>query len=227
MESSNRKVLVTDFDGTITRRDFYSCVVEMILQPADLEPWHDYTQGQISHFEALRRIFARIRVPESELNRVISEMQIDPLLKDAVERLHRAGWEVVIVSNGCGWYIDKLLRQAGVTLPVHTNPGEYSPDTGLALELPSDSPYFCEEVGIRKGYVVKDLLSQGSEVAFSGDGRPDVEPALLVPREIRFAREWLAEYLTERDEEFRHFRVWSEIADMLIREEQHYRIENF
>ena len=54
------KVLVSDFDGTMTQRDFYACAVQYLLSPQDLEPWHAYTRHQITHFEALQRIFERI-----------------------------------------------------------------------------------------------------------------------------------------------------------------------
>ncbi len=37
------KVLVSDFDGTMTQRDFYACAVQYLLSPEDLEPWHAYT----------------------------------------------------------------------------------------------------------------------------------------------------------------------------------------
>ena len=132
MDSS---VLVTDFDGTITRRDFYSCVVEKLLAPEDLEPWHLYTAGEITHFEALRRIFADIRATEEELEEVMQAMTIDPDLRTGFDRLQDAGWKVIIVSNGCQWYIDRLLSAAGVTAPVYSNPGRFDPARGLIMEL--------------------------------------------------------------------------------------------
>ena len=170
-------VLVTDFDGTITRRDFYSCVVENLLMPNDLEPWHLYTSGRITHFEALRRIFANIRANEADLEEVMQAMNIDPDLRAGFERLRDAGWEVIIVSNGCQWYIDRFLAGAGVTAPVYSNPGRFDPAHGLIMELPTDSPYFDPETGIDKRAVVEDYRSQGAAVAFAGDGRPDVAAA--------------------------------------------------
>jgi 2,3-diketo-5-methylthio-1-phosphopentane phosphatase len=209
-------VLVTDFDGTITRRDFYSCVVEKLLGPEDLEPWNLYAAGEITHFEALRRIFARIRADEEALAGVMETMTIDPELGPEIERLEDAGWEVVIVSNGCQWYIDRLLARAGVRATVHTNPGRFDPASGLTMELPTDSPYFDPEVGISKGAVVQDHLDRGKTVAFAGDGRPDVDPALRVPPELRFAREWLAHRLQKTGRPYRSYEAWSEVAAMLV-----------
>ncbi len=208
-------VLVTDFDGTITRRDFYSCVVENLLTPKDLEPWHLYTSGEITHFEALRRIFANIRANEGDLENLMEDMTIDPDLRAGFERLRDAGWEVIIVSNGCQWYIDRFLAKAGVKAPVYSNPGRFDPAHGLIMELPADSPYFDPETGIDKRAVVEDYQSQGAAVAFAGDGRPDVAPALLVPPHRRFAREWLARHLDNTGHEYRPFERWSEVSRML------------
>jgi len=209
------RILITDFDGTITRRDFFTCVVEALLTPEDLEPWRLYTAGEISHFEALRRIFAAIRADEADLEEVMASMEIDPGLRAGLSRLADTGWEVVVVSNGCRWYIDRLLSKAGVTVPVLANPGRFDPDRGLIMELPESSPFFSPETGIDKGAVVEGHRRGGAAVAFAGDGRPDVAPALLVPPERRFARQWLAGHLQAEGHPYRLFDRWSEIPSML------------
>lgn len=211
------KLLVTDFDGTMAQRDFYHCVVEELLSPEDLDPWRDYAAGKITHFESLRRIFAKIRASEAELLRVVAGMRFDVNAAKSIERLRVNDWEVKVVSNGCGWYIERLFDQYGIDVELHTNPGEFSPETGLELKLPKDSPYYSEEVGVSKAAVVQHALDTGvyDEVAFAGDGRPDLDPALLVAPHRRFARGWLAETLTSRGESFHAFEVWSEIAEHL------------
>lgn len=209
------RILVTDFDGTITRRDFFSRVVDMLLAPGDLAPWHRYERGELTHFEALRQIFARIRADETELDAVMGSMEIDPNLRDGFARLADSGWDVIIVSNGCRWYIDRLLAASGVEATVLSNPGRFDPERGLLMELPEDSPYFSPETGIDKRAVVEEHRRRGFDVAFAGDGRPDVDPALLVVPERRFARAWLAEHLTAEGHRYRGFDRWSEIARML------------
>ena len=66
---------------------------------------------------------------------------------------------------------------------------------------------------------MQDALKRSDRVAFAGDGRPDLRPALLVPPQLRFARGWLAEALSERGEKFHPFEHWSEIADQLQKAE--------
>ncbi|MBE7500301.1 MAG: HAD-IB family phosphatase [Verrucomicrobiales bacterium] len=204
-------ILVSDFDGTITRFDFYDLVSRAYPEIAG-GFWQQYEAGEITHFEALRRIFAGIRAPEAELVAILREMEIEPRLAEAVALLEQRGWRIIVASAGCDWYIRRLLAEAGVGLEVHANSGSYSPTTGLAMRLPDPSPVFSAELGINKVAVVREAMKIACGVAFAGDGRPDLAPALLVRPELRFARKWLARKLTEIGEAFQPFESWLDIA---------------
>ena len=81
-DTPQRQVLVTDFDGTITRRDFFWLVVEAFA-PAHLEEhWQKYREKRITHFEALAGIFDKLEVSEGD--DVVSED--DPLTLGPEER---------------------------------------------------------------------------------------------------------------------------------------------
>jgi 2-hydroxy-3-keto-5-methylthiopentenyl-1-phosphate phosphatase len=209
------RVLVSDFDGTMTRHDFYDLVRRRWPVPPDDDPWEHYVAGRLTHFEALAAIFARIRTDERSLLGVAEEMELDPDLPRALTRLRQHGWEVVVASAGCAWYIDYLLRRAGVTLTVHANPGRYVAGAGLQMSLPEPSRFLSRTTGIDKSAVVRDALERAAAVAFAGDGRPDREPALLVPATRRFARGWLAGQLRSDQQPFQSFDRWSQIADSL------------
>ncbi len=210
-------MLVSDFDGTITKFDFYDLVCQAFPDIAG-GYWHQYESGQITHFEALRLIFAGIRAPEGKLLEIIESMQICPRIKPCVTGLHQAGWDVVVASAGCAWYIKRLLAEQGVPIMVHANPGIFSPEQGLVMQLPEPSPFFSPELGVNKVAVVREAIKAATYVAFAGDGRPDLAPALLVPPQRRFAKSWLAKKLHEIGEEFRPFDDWSEVAQTLMKE---------
>lgn len=217
--SSSGGVLVSDFDGTMTRHDFYKLVIDKLLPASAPDYWAQYRAGTLTHFEALRAYFAAIRSSEDEVLAVVEQMELDPNLPDAVERLGRGGWKVIVASAGCGWYIKRLLVTAGVDIEVYANPGHFEAGHGLLMELPADSPYFSPTIGIDKTQIVRRFGDDNQAVAFAGDGLPDAEPARLVSADRRFARGSLADVLHMEGLTYRSFNVWSEIADMLLWQE--------
>lgn len=210
------QVLVSDFDGTMTRRDFYSLAIEKLI-PADTPNyWDEYRSGELTHFEALRRYFAAIQATEQEVLEVVEQMQFDPGIPRGLRSLQAAGWKVVVTSAGCEWYIRQHFSAAGIDIPVHSNPGRFDEQHGLTMNLPEQSPYFSASVGVDKPAVVQSFIRQGARVAFAGDGFPDVEAARLVPADLRFARADLADVLRQEDLGFRPFEQWTDIPHMLL-----------
>ncbi len=210
------RILVTDFDGTITAHDFYKLVVGSLLTPSDIAPWQEYRDGKITHLAALQQIFAKIRASESELDNLALAMQPDPRLGSAVASLREAGWEIVVASAGCDWYIRRVLAAAGVSLPVYANPTSHEPNGSLRMLAPTDSPFYCAETGVDKAGIVRSYLRRGHTVAFAGDGFADLPAALAVSPNLRFARADLAVALGRYHEDFHTFSVWSDVADALL-----------
>ena len=48
------------------------------------------------------------------------------------------------------------------------------------MSLPEHSAFFSPTTGVNKVEIVRDALNRSDCVAFAGDGRPDLEPALMV-----------------------------------------------
>ncbi len=211
------KTLITDFDGTITERDFFAVLAERYIPGDAPDYFAEWRAGRMSHFEAMAAYFAYAPDDEAQMDAVLADCGVDPGLKQAYEKLTAAGWEVLVVSAGSAWYIERLLGRAGVAPKVYANSGRLEKGRGLVIaKLPADSPFYSEDVGVDKSAVVQDALGRSEEVAFAGDGPPDVLPAMLVSAERRFARGYLAEELNRRDERYHGYRRWSEIAEVLL-----------
>jgi HAD superfamily phosphoserine phosphatase-like hydrolase len=211
-----RSLLVTDFDGTLTRHDFFRLATEAFAPAGLADYWSRYVSGALTHFEALAGIFADIRASEAEVLAVLARAEPDPDLAAWVQALDAAGWEVVVASAGCEWYIRRILARAGVDLEVHANPGRFEPGRGLVMELPVGSPYFCRSIGIDKAAIVRAGIAQGRTTAFAGDGFPDAAAARLVPPGLRFARADLAAALDRDGLPYRRFERWAEVAQGLL-----------
>lgn len=216
----NTRVLVTDFDGTMTANDFYRLAATRLLPADALEPWGEYRAGRITHFEALRRIFGRIRASEEDVQALVADMRPDPRLAAEVRRMGDHGWDVVVASAGCAWYIDTVLRRAGLNvgtdLEVHANPGAYTPQRGLCMRPPAGSPFYSLETGVDKAAVVRFHRRRGAVVAFAGDGFADLEAALQTDPGLRFARADLAAALDEEGQAYRPFTRWADVTRALL-----------
>lgn len=210
-------VLISDFDGTINDKDFFTLVTEELAPAGCLRHWHEFEAGRITHFEALRRMFAEISADEATtVAALMRDCQPTPGFACALAELRESGWEVVVASAGCTWYIEKLLGPQLRELILHANPGAFEAGRGLQMRMPEGSPFLSPTVGIDKPGVVRAALAKHRVVAFAGDGRPDYPPAMLVPPELRFARGYLADRLRSEGLPFRPFTRWSEVAAALI-----------
>jgi 2-hydroxy-3-keto-5-methylthiopentenyl-1-phosphate phosphatase len=218
MRPDSRGVFVTDFDGTLARQDFYQLVLARLLPRNVPNYWKDYVAGKITHFEVLRNYFGLIRQKEADVRKVLDDMELDPEFPDTLQQLRVAGWEVVIASAGCGWYIEKLLSHVPDPPVIHANPGRFVEGQGLIMELPHGSSFFSAVNGIDKVAIVKAAQEQVGQdrVAYAGDGPTDVAPALLVPGHLRFAHSELAKVLREKKQPFHTFERWSEAARKLM-----------
>jgi len=207
------KIFISDYDGTITDKNFYSLLAERYV-PADAPDYFaQYREGRISHFEAMTAYFRFAPTEQQGLEELLAASQPDPDLGVSAALLERAGWELWVVSAGSSWYVERVLRRADVAATVYSNPGRLENGRGLVLEkLDPSSPYYSASMGVDKSAVVRHALHIAETVAFAGDGPPDLQPALLVQPEWRFARGFLAEELRARGEAFQPFSRWSEIA---------------
>jgi 2-hydroxy-3-keto-5-methylthiopentenyl-1-phosphate phosphatase len=60
-EAGRMGTLITDFDGTLTRHDFFRLAVERLLPAGVPDYWQEYLAGRLTHFQAMQAYYAAIR----------------------------------------------------------------------------------------------------------------------------------------------------------------------
>ena len=183
---------VTDFDGTITHDDFFHYVIDAYFDISALEPWRLYLDGQVSHFEALKRIYGALRASETEITALAKKIKVDEWVLPTFELLHNAQVPIYIASAGCDFYINLLFGEtiAKYGIQLITNPSSYSQADGLVMDTPpTNNPYYDKYFGISKKTLVQQLQNNGKQIIFAGDGPPDIEPARVA--EVVFAKKML------------------------------------
>ncbi len=211
----NKRILVSDFDGTMTQIDFYHYALEKLIPSEIPNYWEEYLTGKLTHFQTMQAYYSKINSSEKELLKALDDLQIDPAIPSSIEALQREGWDVVVVSYGCSWYIKQIFLKSNIDLPVFSNPGELI-EGSLQLNEDKSSEFYDQNTGVSKKLVIQKALSKYKQVAFAGDGQPDYEPALLVEENLRFAKNALAQELEKNNKKFKSFQKWSEIAEELI-----------
>lgn len=213
-----RRILITDFDGTLCRQDFYQLVITQLLPATVPNYWQQYLDNKITHFEVLQKYFAEIRCSEEDLEALLTKMELEPELPHWVKELRTAGWQIAVASAGCGWYIEKLLKHIEPPLVIHTNPGKFVEGQGLLMSRPYGLQFFSPITGIDKTAIVKAALAleEPKLVAYAGDGTTDIIPSLLVPEQLRFARSELARHLDSKGQRYQAFDRWGEVAERLL-----------
>src|SRR5215475_8691588 len=72
------KIFVSDYDGTITDKDFYSLLAERYVPANTPDYFARYREGRISHFEAMAAYFAFAPTEEQQLEELLAASQADP-----------------------------------------------------------------------------------------------------------------------------------------------------
>src|SRR5262250_3848817 len=143
-----RKIFISDYDGTMTDKDFYSLLAERYVPGGTPDYFAQYREGRITHFDAMAAYFAFAPTEEQQLEDLLTASQADPELGASAALLQRAGWELWVVSAGSSWYVERVLRGAGVKATVYSNPGRLERGRGLVLEkLDRSSPFHSASVG--------------------------------------------------------------------------------
>lgn len=195
-----KRAFVSDFDGTISKKDFFYYVIDNHLGKDNIAPWNSYKAGEITHVEALRQIFKKIRMSQSELKDFILSMPIEECFIDTVHYCHDNDIPFYIMSAGADYYIDTVVATLNIAdkVKIIANKSIYDENGGITI-LPSDPQnlYYSENFGISKKIAVNVLKQEYETVIFAGDGVPDVEPASVA--DVVFAKDYLLEKCRENN----------------------------
>ena len=216
-KTGNKKIVfVSDFDGTISKVDFFTYATEKIISNEDMAPWKEYKAGKIPHVEALHRIFSKIRLPKDEFDSFIDTIEVEDYFKDTVNLCSSKNIDFYVVSAGADYYINRVLKRECVDncVTLITNPSAYSQECGLQL-IPLDKKdvLYDYDLGVSKKLFINKLKKEGCIVIFAGDGMPDIEAATVA--DIVFAKDYLIELCNKRCVEYIEFSTYFDIYNFI------------
>ena len=170
---------ISDFDGTLTHKDFYQMIIDEYLGEEGKELYKEWKRNKYKDKDFLHKVYSSINRNEEEILEDILRIEWDKNADSVIQKIKEAGGDFIILSAGTSYYIDRLLKKKGLSdIKVYSNPGEYR-DKGIHLNIDKESPYFSEVYGIDKSKVVADIKNNYPYVYYAGDSAPDIPPCKL------------------------------------------------
>lgn len=206
-------IFVSDFDGTMTKRDFYLIVMDKVESdwPALIEEWRS---KKITTFAFLAEVFKRIGKEESEIIKDILTIEFDPAAAAVVNQVKDAGGDFAVLSAGADYYIGRVLAHHGIQdVRLIANKGVYQDKSIKMTPIESDA-FYSPLYGIDKGAVIRVLKQEYETVFFAGDSRPDLEAAQAA--DVAFATGELAGLLTKSNSFFIPYTSFKDIEQYLM-----------
>ena len=81
-----KKIFVSDFDATITQRDFFLLFMDRFLGEEGQRYLAAYRQRNNPSYQFLNDVFAMYRITEEEYRQLVAEIATYPLISTTTER---------------------------------------------------------------------------------------------------------------------------------------------
>jgi 2,3-diketo-5-methylthio-1-phosphopentane phosphatase len=205
-----RTSVFLDFDGTMTSVDSGVHLLERLAPPEWQAIDAEYLRGEIGSRVCLLDEWDLLPHDEAVLRATLSDVALDPDAGPLVADLRAAGAEVLVVSDGFGFFATEVAEALGV--PILTNTVDWT--TGR-LEFPhEDRCCACSSCGVCKQAPIKDAKYQGRSTVLVGDGASDYKAALLA--DVVFAKGALAEWCSRQGVPFTPFSTLADVRAALV-----------
>lgn len=205
---------VSDFDGTMTDRDFYLIVMDKYLKDWAWEYYYEWKKTKKINVDFLNEIFSSMDRSEEEIYEDILELPLDPYAVEFIKKVEDCGGDFYILSAGTSYYIEKLLAHHKIdNVTVISMEGKYH-NRGITIIPDTQSEFYSSLWGIDKAKVILSLKEKYEKVYYAGDSEPDMGAAKEA--DCAFARNALKDLLAEQGIPFVPFNRYVEIEEYMV-----------
>lgn len=202
-------IFFSDFDGTMSKKDFYLRYAEGHLSTLDAKLVAEYRAGKLTSYDYLNEMLRKIDAPEEEIRSHIDDLEMEEHIAETVQFIKDTGGDFTVISAGSTLYIRPVLDRLGLfEVPLFANEGEFI-ERGMEMRVPDDDRFFCSFYGINKAAVVESLKSNYTTTIYAGDGSSDLRAAKLC--DLRFAKRSLARRLDKEGISYHPFETYHDI----------------
>lgn len=205
---------VSDFDGTISKTDFYWMVIDKYFAEGR-ELFKDWKAGKIKDIDFLATVFKTIHQEEENIIADIHSIPIDEYVPQFIKHVQDNGGDFYILSAGTDYYIHHILHKYNIeNVTVFSNEGYYH-EKNIHMRIAENDWKYSERYGIDKSKVIQQLKKEYEMVYFAGDSEPDSHPAVYA--DLTFAKDALQGMLEEKGVPFIAVEQFTEIEEYLMK----------
>jgi len=177
MIKAKKKTLVQcDFDGTITEEDVSFLILDAFGRKDWRKLFKDYQDAKMTVGRFNADAFVSVKADKQKILKLVKEKaKVRPGFPELVDSCRRTGFRFVIVSNGLRFYIEDILRRAGIEgIEVYAAETEFNTDGLKVFHLGPGGMVVDDDV---KLVYANSFLAQGYRIIYIGDGTSDFLPA--------------------------------------------------
>lgn len=211
MKKSSDKLVLVDFDGTITRKDVGALLFNTYSNQRSRKIVSLWLKGKIGSKECLEKECELIKISKPELKKFAFSQKIDERFPSFVDLCKRKKLKLLILSDGLDFYIKLILQKYGLEeVPFYANIARF--ENG---KLVPEFPHFdrgCGNCGNCKRYHLESLKRKGQKVIYIGDGLSDKCAAQKA--DLIFAKNDLHKFCVKENIKHIPFRNFRDIIDI-------------
>jgi len=209
-----KKLILCDFDGTITVRDTGYLLVNRFTSGNWEGIDQDFRDGKIGSREAYSRIARILKGDEATILRFIQEHSaIDPSFPVFYQYCRENGIDIKIVSDGLDFYIRKILEIHHLSeIPFYANCTQFRESDEIDVSFPH-SEEECGLCGTCKKELVRIHRKEYDSIFFVGNGLSD--RCAAQEADFVFAKDSLYRYCIKKDITCHFFKDFQEILNDL------------
>ena len=134
--------------------------------------------------------------------------ELDPFFPKFLEKIHARGSELVVLSDGQDYYVNRLLARYGINVPVYANRAVFQ-NGGVQLEFPHQTDD-CEvqAANCKCSHMPKHPADR---VVYIGDGASDRCPAAKA--DLVYAKENLLQWAEEHGWNYKPFENFGDLIE--------------
>ncbi len=201
-------LFVADFDGTITAQDFYK---QIMYRYEHNKIFSDYKKRGV---ELLVDVLQGANLTEKEFLKEVKHIPTDPHFPSFCSFIKKIGGDLIILSAGCRYYIEKKLSMMGIEdVKIIANDGVFENGRFKFLKN-KDERFYCKTYGIEKYKVISFYKPKYDSLFYAGDSFVDFKACKIC--DVRFAKKNLAKILSMFCLDFYEFKNFKDIENILI-----------